>query len=56
MVDFLEKDIIKKSITFYNSLNPFFKVSIIIISFSIVFLFGYKVGEPTGKFIYYISH
>jgi len=56
MVNFYIEDIIKQSKNFYSSLNPFFKISIIIICIGTAFLAGIKVGEPIGRLVYYVFH
>lgn len=56
MVNFYIEDIIKQSKNFYSSLNPFFKISIIIICIGTAFLAGIKVGEPIGHLVYYVFH
>ncbi len=35
---------------------PFFKVSLIVIAFSIELLIALKIGDSIGRFIYYIKH
>ncbi|RCX12344.1 hypothetical protein DFR58_12233 [Anaerobacterium chartisolvens] len=35
---------------------PFFKVSLIVIAFSIELLIALKIGDSIGRFVYYIKH
>lgn len=40
----------------YLTTNAFLKASLVIMIFALLFLTGTKIGYPSGKFFYYLSH